>query len=152
MSRFFYVVLAVLVCAAPVLLAAPLKPAAAPLVVEQARVHFTQDGDTSAPVMLVLRNTSPLPLRLVSATSPMAGRVRFMAFKDYGPLGKQPMEIDHIDLPPKAYMKLVPGNLEVRLDDLTQTLNPGLEIPLSLVLSDGTRVLTRVAITLDDPR
>lgn len=123
-----------------------------PLVVERASVRFTREGDTYAPLTLVLRNTTDKPLRLVSAASPLARRVRFLAFKDYGPLGSQPMEIDHIDLPPKAYMKLEPHNLEVRLDDLTQTLNPGLEIPLSLVLSDGTRLTTRIDITLDDPR
>lgn len=131
---------------------APPRRKPAPLLVERATARFTAEDDTYAPLTLVLRNTTGAPLTLVSATSPVAEKIRFLAFRDYGPLGKQPLEIPSLEIPAKARWKLSPGNLEVRLDRLKRQLAPSLEVPLELRLADGSRVSARITITLDDKR
>lgn len=85
-----------------------------------------------------MRLTSPAPMKLVSASSPVAGVVEIHEMA----MEKDVMRmraIPGLDLPAGVTTELKPGGYHVMLMDLKQALKPGESVPLTLVFEDAAK-------------
>lgn len=123
--------------------AAPPTQAAATtpgVLVEDAWVRATvgSKDTTMTAAFMSLTNPGKTEIKLVSATSPVAGMVQLheMAMKD----GKMVMQekAGGIAVPVESHAHLKPSGDHVMLMALKQPLKPGDEVPLTLKFSDGT--------------
>ncbi|TKW61999.1 MAG: copper chaperone PCu(A)C [Blastochloris viridis] len=100
----------------------------------------------SVAVRMVLENPTDQPLRLVGASTPLAGQTQLQTYvqNEYGLTQVQTLK--ELPLPPKTEVLLLPGVLELQLIGLTTELKPGLELPLKLKFADGTERTVRLKI------
>ncbi|GAA1701742.1 copper chaperone PCu(A)C [Kribbella yunnanensis] len=138
---------ATIAVALPVLLsscgtaATPQPAAAAPgVLVEDAWVRATvgtKDKSMTAAFMS-LTNPGGADVKLISATSPVAGLVQLheMTKKD----GKMVMQekAGGVTVPATSHAHLTPGGDHIMLMNLKNPLKPGDEVPLTLKFSDNT--------------
>ena len=113
-----------------------LAQAPAPVKVESAWVRGTVAQQTSTGAFM--RLTAEQQLRLVSASSPVAGVVEIheMAMeKDVMRMRAVP----GLDLPAGKAVELKPGGYHVMLLDLKQTIKAGDTVPLTLVFEDAAK-------------
>ena len=109
---------------------------ASQLVVENpfARAAIMQQRNSAA--FMQLRNPTETAA-VVSASSPVAGIVELHThINDQGVMRMR--KISQIELPAGQTVSLQPGGLHVMLLGLKRDLNPGDEIELTLILSDGS--------------
>lgn len=72
---------------------------------------------------------------LIAASTPVAGAVELhMHVQDNGVMRMR--KIPHIHLPPAKPVSLEPGGLHIMLFDLKATLEPGDDVPITLVFAD----------------
>lgn len=80
---------------------------------------------------LVIRNTSAEPDRLISAASPAAGRLELHThIRDGDVMRMRP--VNDIPVPANGEVTLQPGGLHLMLIGLTQAMNAGGSIPVTL--------------------
>ncbi|MFB6722343.1 copper chaperone PCu(A)C [Kribbella sp. NPDC056345] len=110
------------------------------VLVEDAWVRATvgTKDTTMTAAFLSLTNPGNAEVKLISATSPVAGMVQLheMAMKD----GKMVMQekAGGVTVPATSHAHLSPGGDHIMLMNLKSPLKPGDEVPLTLKFSDNT--------------
>lgn len=94
---------------------------------------------------LVIRNTGAVPDRLLSATSPAAGRMELHThIRDGDVMRMRPVQ--DIPVPANGEVSLQPGGLHLMLIGLTQPMNIGQAIPVTLRFERAGEVTIELAI------
>ncbi|NKC34421.1 copper chaperone PCu(A)C [Falsiroseomonas selenitidurans] len=94
---------------------------------------------------LTIRNTGSTADRLVSARADAARTVELHThLRENGIMRMRPVEA--IDLPPGETVTLQPGGLHLMLIDLTQALNTGETVPVTLVFEKAGTMQVRLAV------
>jgi len=110
------------------------------VLVEDAWVRATAGAkDTSmTAAFMSLTNPGPTDIKLLSATSPVAGLVQLheMAMKDAKLVMQE--KAGGITVPAGSHAHLAPSGDHVMLMGLKKALEPGDELPLTLKFSDGS--------------
>ncbi|WP_058554226.1 copper chaperone PCu(A)C [Thiohalocapsa sp. ML1] len=114
-----------------------------PLVADAVRIEdpyarAVPPGQPNSAVFMVIENTGPTPVAVVAAESPAAATVELHTHRMADGM-MQMRRIERIELPAGESVALAPGGLHVMLIGLTETLAPGMEVPLTLVFDDGGR-------------
>ncbi len=121
--------------------------AATPMRVDlkEARVAPTEAGGSVALRALVY-NPAPEGTAIVGASTPMAGQTVLQRYVQdaRGLVQLQPLE--RLPLPAKSETVLTPGALELQLVGVTQNLQGGLELPLTLKFDNGTTRVFRIKV------
>jgi copper(I)-binding protein len=99
----------------------------------------------SGAAFLTLRNTGATADRLLGASTPAAGRVELHSMVRDGDVMRM-REQPAIDLPPGQEVVLRPGGLHVMLLGLTQPLDRGATLPLTLRFERAGEVTVQVAV------
>lgn len=103
-----------------------------PLRVEAPWARATPPGGKVAGAFVTLVNTGDAPDRLVSATSPVAGRVELHTHIKDGDVMRMREVEGGIPLPSGQTVALQPGGLHIMLLELKQGLAAGSSFPLTL--------------------
>ena len=94
---------------------------------------------------LVIRNTGAAPDRLVSAGSPAAGRMELHThIRDGDVMRMRP--VNDIPVPANGEVTLQPGGLHLMLIGLTQPMNAGQTIPVTLRFEQAGEVTIQLAV------
>lgn len=99
----------------------------------------TPPGMENSAAYLTLRNSGDADRRLVAAESPVAATLELHTHLHEDGMMRM-RQVEHIDVPAGAEVKLEPGGLHVMLLGLQQPLTPGESIPLSLRFADGEQL------------
>ncbi|MBS7789532.1 copper chaperone PCu(A)C [Roseococcus sp. SDR] len=94
---------------------------------------------------LVIRNTGATPDRLVSASSPAAGRMELHTHVRDGDVMRM-RPVNDIPVPANGEVTLQPGGLHLMLIGLTQALNAGQTIPVTLRFERAGEVTIQLAV------
>lgn len=115
---------------------APPSPEADGVTVADTWVKAAQDGMTAA--FGTVTNTSDKEVRLVSATTPAAGRVELHEVVSAGgAMTMRPKEGGFV-IPAGAETQLQPGGDHIMLMDLTAPLVPGSDVQITATFEDGS--------------
>lgn len=89
---------------------------------------------TNAAFYMHITNSGDTPDRLVGASSPACTVTEFheMYMKDGGVMGMRPVEGGAVDLAPGETVEFKPGGLHVMCIGITEELQPGATVPLTL--------------------
>jgi len=101
-------------------------------------------GGTGAGFMTI-RNTGTAPDRLVAARSPVAPVVELHTHVRDGEVMRM-RPVPAIDLPAGQAVQLAPGGLHLMLIGLTQALNQGGRVPVTLVFERAGEVEVQLAV------
>ncbi|UPY35210.1 copper chaperone PCu(A)C [Sediminicoccus sp. KRV36] len=94
---------------------------------------------------LIIRNTGATPDRLVSATSPAAGRMELHThIRDGDVMRMRP--VTDIPVPANGEVTLQPGGLHLMLIGLTRPMNDGQSIPVTLRFAQAGEVTVQLAV------
>ena len=124
---------------AALLVAVPLAVRAAPpaLTVTDAWVRAVPGAPAAA--YMTLHNGGTQPLVIVGVRSPVAGMAMIHETKIVGGVSTMRAH-EPLEIAPGATIRLAPEGLHVMLHDLTHPLAVGTDVPLELLLKDGTHV------------
>jgi periplasmic copper chaperone A len=112
---------------------------AAALSVKDAYVPEPPPGQTMAAMFLTVTNPLSQSLALVAATSPLASRVEFHTHVHAN--GQMKMQaLPRVELPAKRDTEFKPGGLHLMLFGLKHALKAGEDVPVTLSLSDGSKL------------
>ena len=100
----------------------------------------------SGAAFLTLTNTGSTPDQLVGAASPAAGRVELHQMIRDGEVMRMRELAGGIALPPGQAVVLRPGGLHVMLLGLTQPLEQGQALPLTLRFAQAGEVTVQLAV------
>jgi copper(I)-binding protein len=109
------------------------------LSVEAPYVRAVPPGQPNSAAFMTLTNTGEVPLALVAAESDAAATVELHTHSMADGM-MQMRKIERIDLPPAERVELKPGGLHVMLIGLDEQLKPGMEVALTLILDDDSRI------------
>lgn len=112
---------------------------AAALGVKDAYVPEPPPGQTMAAMFLTVTNPLSQSLALVAATSPLASRVEFHTHVHANGLMKM-QALPRVELPAKRDTEFKPGGLHLMLFGLKRALKAGEDVPVTLSLSDGSKL------------
>ncbi|RYG61656.1 MAG: copper chaperone PCu(A)C [Alphaproteobacteria bacterium] len=127
------------------MIAAAVAAAPTRIDLKDARVAPTDAGGSVALSALVF-NPAPEPVTIVGASSPLAGQTVLQRYvKDSQGL-IQLQAIERLPLPGKSETVLAPGAMELQLVGVTQNLEGGLELPLTIKFDNGTSRVFRVRV------
>lgn len=121
------------------------NPDAMRVELRDAHVVETPAGGSVA-VSSLLVNPTTSPLDLVGVTTPLAGQTMLQHYTKDARGVYQIEPLSHLALPPKSETVLAPGAIELQLVGVTQSLEAGLELPLTLKFADGTQRVVRVKV------
>ena len=94
---------------------------------------------------LVIRNTGTTPDRLVSGTTPVAGRLELHThIRDGDVMRMRP--VADIPVPANGEVTLQPGGLHLMLIGLTRPMNDGQTIPVTLRFEQAGEVTVQLAV------
>ncbi len=119
-------------------LAAPVLQAAG-IDADEPYARAVPPGQPNSAVFMVLTNTGDSPRALVGAESDAAETVELHTHTMADGM-MQMRRIERIELPAGEPVSLQPGRLHVMLIGLTEQLEPGIEVALTLEFDDGTRL------------
>jgi periplasmic copper chaperone A len=117
-----------------------------PLRIEGAWARATPPAGKVAGAFVTLVNTGAAPDRLVSATSPVAGRVELHTHIKDGDVMRMREVEGGIPLPPGDTVKLQPGGLHIMLLAMNQGLAAGSSFPLTLTFEKAGSVQVDVPV------
>ena len=108
-------------------------------------VRAVPPGQPNSASFMSLHNGDSRDHALVGAESPVAKVVELHThtMKD-GMMRMRP--VDRVDLPAGKKVSLQPGGLHVMLIGLKQKLQPGEEIPITLVFEDGSKAMVSAPV------
>ncbi len=139
---------------AAIVLAVAAPPASAPasaedlragdLVLTQPWSRAASQGGTGAG-FLTIRNAGAVPDRLLSATTPAAGRVELHAHLRDGDVMRM-RQVEAIDIAAGEALTLQPGGLHLMLIGLTRPLRQGEAVPLTLTFQRAGTVQGSLAV------
>lgn len=104
----------------------------------------------SVPVGMVIRNPTSSTLVLAGASTPVAGQTLLQRYVTSGDNLVQMETLQRVVLAPGSETVLAPGGMELQLIGLTQNLEAGLEVPLTLKFADGTVRTVRLNVVLGE--
>ena len=116
--------------------------------IERPWARPTVSGQPAGGGFLVLHNRATTADRLLSASTPAAERVELHSMKMEGDVMRM-RQIDAIDLPAGATVKLEPGGLHLMFMGLKAPLTAGSRVPLTLRFEKAGEV--RVDIAVESP-
>jgi hypothetical protein len=102
-------------------------------------VRAVPPGQPNSAAFMTLSNTGDEPRALVAAESDAAATVELHTHGMVDGMMRM-RRVDRIELPAGEQVALQPGGLHVMLIGLTQQLEPGMDVALTLVLNDGSRL------------
>ena len=105
----------------------------------------TAEGTKAGAAYLSLTNKGTALDKLVSASSPVAGKTQIHQTTDEGGVMKM-HEVAGIELAPGATVALKPGGYHIMLLGLKQTLDEGRHIPLTLTFTKGGSIDVEVDV------
>lgn len=109
------------------------------LSVEAPYVRAVPPGQPNSAAFMTLTNTGEVLRALVAAESDAAATVELHTHSMADGM-MQMRKIERIDLPPGERVELKPGGLHVMLIGLEEQLKPGMEVALTLILDDDSRM------------
>ena len=138
----------ILTLVAALMLAVPAL--AADVVVHNPVVRATMAGKTITAAYVRIENTGKAGDRLLSVTSPVAGRVELHGMrKKNGVMEMYPLR--HVMIPGGRNTVFKPGDQHVMLFDLTQPLKAGNRVPLTLTFKKaGAMTVEAMVVTRPD--
>jgi len=123
---------------------------AAGIGVEDAYARAVPPGQPNSAVFMVLTNTGDADRALVAAESAAAETVELHTHTMADGM-MQMRRIERIELPVGERVVLQPGGLHVMLIGLTEQLEPGMEVPLTLLFDDGSRIALNAPVRRIEP-
>lgn len=137
-------VLALPACAAALPAAAQDAVRAGDLVITQPWSRAAAAGGQGAGY-LTLANRGGVPDRLLGASSPVSGRIELHTHINDGGVMRM-LEVPAIDLPPGATVTLRPGGLHLMFMGLTEALQQGSAVPVTLRFERAGEVRVMLAV------
>lgn len=135
MLRLLFSAIAVATIAAGSVSAQQASPSA-PVEVKDVWSRATAGGSKTGAAYATLTNKGTAGDRLVSASTPVAGKVELHTMSMEGDVMRM-RQIDGIDVNPGASVELKPGGLHIMLMDLKAPLKEGDKFPLTLNFEKG---------------
>lgn len=122
---------------------------AADISIEDAYARASRPGAPTGAMFMTIRNDSETPDRLVEARSPVAQLVELHThIDDGGVMRMRPVE-DGFEIPAGGAHELARGGDHVMLMGLTQTLENGKTVPLTLVFENAGEISLDVPVDND---
>ena len=106
----------------------------------------TAEGTQTGAAYLFLTNKGTAPDKLVSTSSPVAGKTQIHQTTDEGGVMKMHEVAGGIELAPGATVALKPGGYHIMLIDLKQKLDEGRHIPLTLTFANAGSIDVEVDV------
>lgn len=132
---------------AAILAATPLM--AADITVEDAYARVSRPGAPTGAMFMTIRNASETADRLIEARSPVAQMVELHThIEDAGVMRMRPVE-GGLEIPAGGTHELARGGDHVMLMGLTQTLENGTSVPLTLVFETAGEISLEVIVDND---
>jgi periplasmic copper chaperone A len=124
--------------------AAP-ETAADVITINNPYVRAVPPGQSNSAAYMVLTNKSAAPHRLVAVTSPMVDHIQIhMTSNNNGVM--QMREVGAVDIAAHQSQSFEPGSLHIMLLGLKQPLQPGIEVPLTLIFEDNSSESVRAMV------
>ncbi|MDV6252012.1 copper chaperone PCu(A)C [Vibrio sp. EA2] len=120
------------------LLLSPLAQAKLDVMAHEPYARAMAPGATTSAVFVTFANRSQEDIKIVSAETPAAGKVELHDVITEGDVMKM-RQIDHITLNAKSTTELKPGSLHIMLFNLTQPLQEGDEITVTVTFDNGLK-------------
>jgi len=127
-------------CTATLLLHAMTSACAADIVVRQAWSRATPKGAQVASGYLTIENRSNGADRLLSASTPAAGKVEIHEMLDAGGIMKMRPVTKGLTIPPSGHLVLTPGGTHMMFLQLKSPFSEGERIPVSLDFENAARI------------
>jgi len=124
----------------------PLAAMAQDVRVENAWARSTVEGQQGGGAFVSL--TSARALSVVSASSPVAGRVEIHEMLTENGVMKM-RRIDKLDLPAGKKVELKPGGHHLMLLDLKRPLKAGEKLPVTLGIAEGNKPVTLLEVSVE---
>ncbi|BDU40529.1 copper chaperone PCu(A)C [Vibrio nigripulchritudo] len=106
------------------------------LMIHEPYVRATPPNAPTSAAFMHIMNTSDKDRAIVSATTPVAGRVELHTVITEGDVMKM-RQVDSIEIPANGDVSLKPGGLHIMLFDLTKSLKEGDSADLTLTFANG---------------
>ncbi|MDF1671212.1 MAG: copper chaperone PCu(A)C [Roseovarius sp.] len=100
----------------------------------------------SRPAAAYLTLTSDQVDQLVAITTPIAGNVTIHAVETSDDGVSRMVEVDALDLPAGEPVTLAPGGMHLMLMGLSEKLEEGTELPLTMTFASGVRMEVSVPV------
>ncbi len=107
----------------------------------------TNPGAHVGGVYVILENRGDAPIRLVSATTPVARKTALRDLPMVDGVIRGVELPDGIEIPAGGRVDLRPGGLHILLAGLVQPLRPGRSFPMTLTFADGTAIDIEVGVS-----
>ncbi|WP_241033748.1 copper chaperone PCu(A)C [Vibrio maerlii] len=107
------------------------------IMVHDAYARATPPGAKTSAIFLTLMNQQDKDIALISASADIAGKTELHDVVIEGEVMKM-RQIEQIDIAAQSHTELKPGSLHIMLFNLTQSLNEGENVQLTLNFDDGT--------------
>jgi len=139
-----HIAVLVTLCAAGAAYAGDYKLGA--IAIDHPWVRPTAEGTKTGAAYLLLTNKGSAADKLVSASSPVAGKTQIHQTSDEGGVMKMREVVGGIELAPGATVALKPGGYHIMLIDLKQKLDEGRHIPLTLTFAKAGSIDVEVDV------
>ena len=126
--------------AATLLLHAMTSACAADIVVREAWSRATPKGAQVASGYLTIENRSNSADRLLSASTPAAGKVEIHEMLDAGGIMKMRPVTERLTIPPSGHLVLTPGGTHMMFLQLKSPFSEGEQIPVSLDFENAGQI------------
>jgi periplasmic copper chaperone A len=139
MKRSFVFMLALAACGSPETPPKTLTPVATAgtIAISEPRLRMPPPGAAQTAAYFTLTNQGTTEDRLVSASSPDAGKLELHAHIKLTDGTTQMRQITAIDIPANATIPLSPGGLHVMVKDIKRLVKIGDHVPVRLVFASG---------------
>lgn len=113
---------------------------AADIVVREAWSRATPEGAQIASGYLTIENRSNSADRLLSASTPAAGKVEIHEILDAGGIMKMRPVTERLTIPPRGHLVLTPGGAHMMFLQLKSPFSEGEQIPVSLDFENAGQI------------
>jgi copper(I)-binding protein len=127
-------------CTATLLLHAMTSAFAADIVVREAWSRATPKGAQVASGYLTIENRSNSSDRLLSASTPAAGKIEIHEMLDAGAIMKMRPVTEGLTIPPSGHLVLTPGGSHMMFLELKSRFSEGEQIPVSLDFENAGQI------------
>ena len=118
--------------------------------IKDTRARATTPGMSTSAAYMVIENKGKKALSLVSVASPVAKKAELhTTLMENGTMKMR--HIDSLDIEPGSEVVLKPGGYHVMLMGLESAVKEGVEVPVELTFSDGSKASLNVLATKEIP-
>lgn len=141
-------IVVLLICAVGFAASLPARQSAGQVeVTGEAWVRSTPPNRSITAGYLDLRNTGTETRRLISVSSPVAGRVELHTHVHDRSTGMMQMRhVESIEIPAGERVQLAPGGQHIMLMDLDRDLQAGVTVPMTLNFDDGSELSVEAVV------